>query len=124
MRTSPIDDRHFLSYAEGPIRTGRYPIDPSKQPAAVRPATLITRNRAVPALPLADGLVLMSVDQGRYFNLDAIGRDVWQRLDQPCSLAELVDRLAADYDAPPETIALDVRVWLTRMADVGIITLS
>jgi hypothetical protein len=90
----------------------------------VRSATVIERNRSVPTLPLDDGIVLMSVEQGRYFSLDAIGRDIWQRIAEPCTLAELVDHLAAAYDAPRETIAHDVSAWLIRMAGIGIVELA
>src|SRR5580704_6959287 len=44
-------------------------------------------------------VVMMSIEQGQYFGLDDIDIDIWKRLDPPCAFADLIDRVAADYDA-------------------------
>jgi hypothetical protein len=69
-------------------------------------------------------IVMMSIEQGRYFGLDDIGSDIWKRIDPPCSFAELIDRLATDYDADRATIAADVRALLSRMAAQDVVRLA
>jgi hypothetical protein len=90
---------------------------------AIGEATVVARNPAVPTVPLGEGIVVMSLEQGRYLELDAIGRAIWQRIDPPCTLAELVDGLAAAYDAPRATILADVKTWLSRLAEAEIVRL-
>lgn len=87
-------------------------------------ATMIARSQSVPAVPVEEGLVVMSIERGSYLGVDDIGADIWARIERPCSFRELVDGLAADYDAPRETIAAGVRAWLIRMAKEEIVELG
>jgi hypothetical protein len=92
--------------------------------AAVLDATMISRSPSVLTAEVDGEVVMMSIEQGRYFGLDDIGSDIWKRLDTPCSFAELIDRLATDYEADRATIAADVRVLLGRMAEQDVVRLA
>jgi hypothetical protein len=92
--------------------------------AAVLDATMISRSPSVLTAEVDGEVVMMSIEQGRYFGLDDIGSDIWKRLDTPCSFAELIDRLATDYDADRATIAADVRALLGRMAEQDVVRLA
>jgi coenzyme PQQ synthesis protein D (PqqD) len=91
---------------------------------AIGDATVVFRNEPVPAISFGEGLVLLSIAQGRYVGLDSIGRAIWDRLGVPRSFAELVAELAAAYDAPLETIARDVRSWLERLSEAGVLVIG
>src|SRR5262249_22710807 len=92
----------------------------SSTPALVD-ATMISRSPSVLTAEVDGEVVMMSIEQGRYFGLDDIGSDIWKRLETPRSLAELIDRLASDYDADRATIAADVRELLGRMAEQDVV---
>jgi hypothetical protein len=101
--------------------------DNSANPAAapaVGNATVISRSPSVLTAEVDGEVVMMSIEQGRYYGLDDIGTDIWKRLDTPCSFAELIDRLAVDYDADRATIASDVRDLLGRMAGQDVVRLA
>jgi hypothetical protein len=93
-------------------------------PAAISSATVISRSPAVLTAEVDGEIVMMSIEQGRYFGLDDIGSDIWKRLEQPCSFATLVDRLVSDYDADQATIAADVEALLGRMAAQDVVRLA
>ena len=84
----------------------------------------ISRSPSVLVAEVDGEIVMMSIEQGRYFGMDDIGSDIWKRIDPPCSFAELIDRLAADYDADRATIAADVRALLLRMAAHDVVRLA
>ena len=86
--------------------------------------TLISRSSSVLTAEVDGEIVMMSIEQGRYFGLDDIGSDIWKRLDEPCSFAALVDRLTVDYDADRTTIAADVQDLLRLMAEQDVVTLA
>jgi hypothetical protein len=92
--------------------------------ADITDGTMISRSPAVLAAEVDGEIVMMSIEQGRYFGLDDIGSDIWKRIDPPYSFAELIDRLAADYDADRATIAADVRALLSRMAAQDVVRLA
>ena len=67
---------------------------------------------------------MISVEQGRYFGLDAIGSDIWRRIEPPCTFATLIQGLVADYDAEPATIATGVQHLLEHMAKQDVVRLT
>ena len=91
---------------------------------AVADSTMISRSPSVLTAEVDGEVVMMSIEQGRYFGLDDIGSDIWKRLDTPCSFAELIGRLAVDYDADRAAIAADVRALLGRMAEQDVVRLA
>jgi hypothetical protein len=92
--------------------------------ACITETTTIVRSPAVLSAEVDGEIVMMSIEQGRYFGLDDIGSDIWKRIEQPCSFAALVDALAADYDGDRGTIAADVTTLLTRMAEQDVVRLA
>lgn len=93
-------------------------------PRAIAEKTVISRSPSVLAAEVDGEIVMMSIEQGRYFGLDDIGSDIWKRIEEPCSFATLVDGLAADYAADRNTIAADVTALLTRMAEQDVVRLA
>jgi len=104
------------------------PAENDPQSADLRPAiadaTVISRSPSVLTAEVDGEVVMMSIEQGRYFGLDDIGSDIWNRIDPPCSFAALIDRLVADYEADRTTIAADVQALLGRMAAQDVVRLS
>src|SRR6202043_2619463 len=88
---------------------------------AIGDATMISPSSLVLSAEVDGEIVMMSIEQGRYFGLDDIGSDIWKRIEQPCSFASLIDRLAADYEADRATIAADVQALLGRMASQDVV---
>ena len=91
--------------------------------AVIADATVISRSPSVLTAEVDGEVVMMSIEQGRYFGLDNIGSDIWKRIDPPCSFGDLVDGLAADYNADRAIIASDVRQLLDEMLKQNVITL-
>jgi Coenzyme PQQ synthesis protein D (PqqD) len=91
---------------------------------AISDATRISRNPAILAVHVDSETVMMSIEAGRYYGLDDIGTVIWKRIDPPCSFCDLIDGLAAEYEADRATIALDVRTLLDRMAHADVVRLD
>ena len=104
------------------------PTENNLQPAdallAIADATVISRSPSVLTAEVDGEIVMMSIEQGRYFGLDDIGSDIWKRIEPPCSFATLIDRLVVDYEADRATIAADVQALLGRMAAQDVVRLT
>lgn len=98
--------------------------EPSPTLAAIGEETLVSRSDTVLAAPVRSELVMMSVSTGRYFGLDDIGNDIWQRLETPRTFGALVEALCADYAAERATIAEDVRKLLLEMAAHNVVKIG
>ena len=42
--------------------------------------------------------VMMSIENGKYYGMDAIGSRVWALIKQPCSVSELCDILLTEFN--------------------------
>ena len=86
--------------------------------------TLITRSTGLMVAPVHNETVMMSIESGHYYGLDDIGSDIWRRLEAPRKFGDLIDALAADYDADRAVIADDVRKLLSLMAAQDVVKLG
>lgn len=64
----------------------------------------------------ADGRVLMHLETGRMCAINAMGSRIWTELDAGRSFQQIVDVIAAEYDAPRERIEEDVRSFVAQLA--------
>lgn len=69
------------------------------------------------AAELEGDVVMMNVENGAYYQLDAIGTDIWQRLEHPVEIGALCGELALLYDAPVSDIQRDVLAFLSALAE-------
>jgi Coenzyme PQQ synthesis protein D (PqqD) len=93
----------------------------------VRPVadtTLISRSPNALVAEVDGEILIMSIERGGYFSLNNVGYDIWRRLESPCTFADLIDGLAADYDAARATIVEDVQALLNRMLTEDIVRVS
>jgi hypothetical protein len=66
--------------------------------------------------------VLLDLGSGTYFGLNAVGTRVWQMIEAGRSEEEMVDILAAEYDASRAMIAADVSSLLDELRARRLIT--
>lgn len=62
-------------------------------------------------------VVLLGLDEGRYYSLDEIGGRIWDLCDGARTVAQIAALLAAEYEAPPETITQDLVELLDDLAN-------
>jgi hypothetical protein len=86
----------------------------------VKIETVLVRSDHCLVSGLDDGLVMMDVETGHYFALDAIGQDIWNRLEQPARVGNLCVEMQKAYAAPLEVITADVLRLLDRMTREGL----
>ncbi|WP_371348202.1 PqqD family peptide modification chaperone [Ancylobacter sp. IITR112] len=82
--------------------------------------TLQSRIRRSPdclAAELEGEVVMMNVENGAYYQLDATGTDIWNRLEAPVEIGALCAELAQLYDGPLADIQRDVLAFLSELAE-------
>lgn len=86
--------------------------------------SVLQRNNDIMTAEMGEELVMLHLDQGSYFGLDEIGREIWNRLDDPVSFGDLCAALQQDFDVDADTCANDVRAFVTRMARNDLVTID
>jgi hypothetical protein len=87
-------------------------------------STVVVRTAGLLSAPVDDEIVILNPGRDNYVGLDAVGRAVWDLLEQPHEVAELCRKLSQDFDATPEQIAADLLPFLAEMTDEGIARVS
>ena len=52
--------------------------------------------------PVGDEIVMMSIESGNYIGINKVGADIWQKLENPISVGDLVNYLLENYDIAKE----------------------
>lgn len=68
-----------------------------------------------------DEVILMSIEADSYFGLDPIASRIWELLEQPKTLDELVALLMEEYEVDASTCTEDVRALLGDLQDKGLV---
>ena len=55
------------------------------------------------AADMGDETVMMDVLSGKYFKLSSVGGDIWNLIEEPVTVEELINKLTSEYDVDRET---------------------
>jgi hypothetical protein len=60
-------------------------------------------------------IVMLDNESGQYFGLDPIGSSIWELIEQPIVVNDLIDDLIAEFDVKKEQCIVDVLEFLTDL---------
>ena len=89
--------------------------------AAINLDSMVTRAEGFSTAQVRDDLMMLNVEQGAYYSLDSIGAEIWNLLEQPARVRDLVDRLQQRYEVGPEQCQADVLAFIEEMNQNGMI---
>ena len=96
-------------------------MQPNEPDVTVPPASLVSRNEAIVFTDLGDTIVMMDVDEGKYYELDQIGARIWSLLETGRSVADLCDALSTEFDVDPDTCLRDTLEFLQTAGTMQIV---
>lgn len=73
------------------------------------------------AAAIGDELLMMSVEHGKYFNLNAVGARIWDLLATPVTVDGLVAALTDEYDVAPDVARQEVERFLGTLRERGLL---
>ena len=83
--------------------------------------TKYTRNSRTISGRLHDELVMMDLEQGKYFSLNPVATRIWDLLEKEKTLDELCALLTEEYDVESNQCMDEVRELLEEMERLGLI---
>lgn len=73
------------------------------------------------ACDLAGEAVILDLDSGLYYGLEAVGARIWELLRDPIRVAALRDTLLGEYDVAPKVCQSDLLAVLGELLSAGLI---
>lgn len=71
-----------------------------------------------------DEIVILNIEKGEYNGLDEIGSDIWNFLESPVILSDLVKNLTEKYNVDQKQCTVDVIEFLTELEKAGLIKIE
>lgn len=82
---------------------------------ALLPTTTVTRSPDQVSGDLDGRVVLLSIENGEYYNMNEVGTRVWELLERPHTVSALIEALLAEFEVEPATCEREVMEFLTQL---------
>ena len=83
--------------------------------------TKISHAAGLVASDLDEKKVMLNIESGKYFGLDSVGSRIWDLIEKPHTVHELVLKLQEEYDVEENTCRQDVLDFINKLHDQGLI---
>ncbi|MBX3736134.1 MAG: lasso peptide biosynthesis PqqD family chaperone [Candidatus Didemnitutus sp.] len=60
-------------------------------------------------------VVLLSIENGEYYNMNEVGSRIWALIEQPMTVAALVDRLLGEFEVERATCEREALAFLDQL---------
>lgn len=80
-----------------------------------------SQNKEIMQSKIGEDVVMLDIDTGFYFGLDAVGSTIWSHLSHPISFEELISCLMSKYDIDRETCETETILFLNQLLEKKII---
>ena len=81
------------------------------------PSATIVRTSEAIATEIDGEIVLIHIEDGKYFGLDPVGSEIWRRLETPKRVDALCDELKAHFEGDPNMIEREALVFLDQLSE-------
>lgn len=87
-------------------------------------SSLIKRSPEIVHSDMDGETVMMSIEQGEYYGIDAIGAQIWNMLEEEKSIEDICASLCEKYDVEASVCQRDVIRFLENMHEQKIIEIA
>lgn len=93
-------------------------------PMSPRPGSCVVASDSQVACEVGHEVVILHLEEGLYYGLNEVGARIWQLIQQPRSLEEIADAIAAEFEVEPAQCLDDVRELVLDLARHQLATVS
>ena len=85
------------------------------------PSSVIRRNPNQVFSEVDDEVVMLSITNSEYYNLNEIGSIIWRQLKESTSLNKLISKLTQEFEVSEDECRTDVLPFINELLELGII---
>ncbi|HET7698276.1 MAG TPA: PqqD family protein [Vicinamibacterales bacterium] len=86
-------------------------------------ASVVASDRQL-STTLAGEVIILGLDDSMYYGLSGAGTRIWELLQSPRTIGDVIDAIAAEFDADRARIAADLDALLADLASRGLIAIT
>jgi len=95
-----------------------------KGSARVRMDTMIRAAESQVSCDLAGEAVVLSLESGTYYGLNPVAARIWELVQEPRSVRELVDQLVQEYEVDADACATESVELIEQLAEWDLVILQ
>ncbi|ADZ09099.1 hypothetical protein Metbo_0849 [Methanobacterium lacus] len=73
---------------------------------------------------LDDEVAILNTQSGIYYGLDPIGAKIWNSLQKPCSISDLIELILEEYDVEEERFKTDLLDLVNDLKEKGLVKVN
>ncbi len=81
----------------------------------VLPTNTVVRASELISGTLDERAVLLSIENGEYYQMNRMATRVWAAVEQPCRVSDLVTRLQSEFEVDPAVCEREVLAFLSQL---------
>jgi len=85
--------------------------------------SVVTRNVNLVTTNIDGEIVMMSIDNGEYYGLDETGTRIWELLETPQPIHQLIQQLLEEFDVAPDECQADTLDFLDELLQKELISI-
>ena len=85
---------------------------------------VVSRRNDIDTTDLNGEIVMMDLENGRYFSLNGVGSRIWEIIEEPIGINKIVDCLLEEYDVNRNECEENVLEFLGKLDDANIISVD
>ena len=82
----------------------------------------IVERKSIPWRMIIDEGILLDPETRRVLVINEVGGKIWSLIDGQRTVAQIVDGILQEYDAPREQVEADVMAFLKQMMEYGLVS--
>lgn len=88
------------------------------------PHATVVRNPGQLSAAIDGEVVVLSIDNGRYYDMNEVGSRIWALVERPISVGALIDRLIGEFEVEREVCQEQVFAFLHELRAGGLVQIS
>jgi hypothetical protein len=83
--------------------------------------SIVQRDQEVVAADAEEDLIMVSITTGSYYGLSEVARDIWDSIEEPKRVSDLVDYLTTNYDIDTVSCEEQTISFLRALLEEGLL---
>jgi len=84
-------------------------------------STIVEKNKELLESSVDDETILLSMINSKYYGMDPVASRIWQLLEKPMPINDIINTLCKEYDVTTEKCRNDVIAFLENLIDEELI---
>ena len=83
----------------------------------IKSNTTVAQTKELVSSDLDGETVLLSIETGKYYNMDPVGSRIWELIEEPQFVSQLIDILLSEFEVERKQCEQEVLAFLNKLAE-------